>query len=69
MNTAARTMTKAAAHTKRRSTTEAYACYHELEAGERSPSWETYERIAATFGCHRADTRHVPPPSRLLEGS
>jgi transcriptional regulator with XRE-family HTH domain len=24
--------------------------YRELEAGERWPSWETYDRIAAAFG-------------------
>jgi hypothetical protein len=24
--------------------------YRELEAGERSPSWETWDRICKTFG-------------------
>jgi transcriptional regulator with XRE-family HTH domain len=26
------------------------SAYRELEAGERWPSWETYDRIAAAFG-------------------
>jgi transcriptional regulator with XRE-family HTH domain len=28
--------------------------YREIEAGERSPSWETYDRIATAFGWPRS---------------
>ena len=30
------------------------AAYRKLEAGERWPSWETHDRIAATFGWPRS---------------
>jgi transcriptional regulator with XRE-family HTH domain len=35
--------------------------YRELEAGERVPSWETCDRIAAAFGWPRSFVTQPPP--------
>jgi transcriptional regulator with XRE-family HTH domain len=36
--------------------------YRKLEAGERWPSWETYDRIAAALGWPRSFHSEMEPP-------